>query len=173
MFEEASAIGSLIALSGLTPEMCARRLSVSQSYVANKLRLLRLSDVERELILQNSLTERHGRALLRLSEPDERLSVLVTMIERQMNVASAEEYVEDIICAKSRAAEIKSKPAHSEQRRKMVVRDIRIFYNSIDHAVDIIKKSGIPVESSRTETEDGTLISILLPNAEARRLSVS
>lgn len=175
IFEEASAIASLIALAGLTQEMCARRLCVSQSYVANKLRLLRLSDVERELILQNSLTERHGRALLRLTDADERLSVLVTMIERSMNVASAEEYVESLICAKSRAEEIKSKPEHSEQRRKMVIRDIRLFYNSIDHAVDIIKKSGIPVESSRTETEDGTLISILLPTGEKqqKRLSVS
>ena len=175
IFEEASAIASLIALAGLTQEMCARRLSVSQSYVANKLRLLRLSDIERELILQNSLTERHGRALLRLTDADERLSVLVTMIERSMNVASAEEYVESIICAKSRAEEIKSKPEHSEQRRKMVVRDIRLFYNSIDHAVDIIKKSGIPVESSRTETENGTLISILLPTGDKsqKHLSVS
>ena len=169
IFEEASAIASLIAVAGLTQEMCARRLSVSQSYVANKLRLLRLTDVERELILQNSLTERHGRALLRLTDADERLTVLVTMIERSMNVASAEEYVESIICAKSRAEEIRSKPEHSEQRRKMVVRDIRLFYNSIDHAVDIIKKSGIPVESSRTETEDGTLISILLPSGERTR----
>jgi type III secretion system FlhB-like substrate exporter len=76
---------------------------------------------------------------------------------------------------KSRAEEIKSKPEHSEQRRKMVVRDIRLFYNSIDHAVDIIKKSGIPVESSRTETEDGTLISILLPTGDKhqKHLSVS
>lgn len=169
IFEEASAIASLIAVAGLTQEMCARRLSVSQSYVANKLRLLRLTDVERELILQNSLTERHGRALLRLTDADERLTVLVTMIERNMNVASAEEYVESIICAKSRAEEIRSKPEHSEQRRKMVVRDIRLFYNSIDHAVDIIKKSGIPVESSRTETEDGTLISILLPSGDKSR----
>ncbi len=171
MFEEASAIASLIALGELTQEQCARRLSVSQSYVANKLRLLRLSDIERELILSNGLTERHGRALLRLSEGDERISVLITMIERQMNVASAEEYVESIICAKSRAAEIKSRPEHSEGRRKMIVRDIRLFYNSIDHAVDIIKKSGIPVESSRTETENGTLISILLPPADKSRLS--
>lgn len=175
IFEEASAIASLIALAGLTQEMCARRLCVSQSYVANKLRLLRLSDVERELILQNSLTERHGRALLRLTDADERLSVLVTMIERSMNVASAEEYVESLICAKSRAEEMRSKPEHSEQRRKMVIRDIRLFYNSIDHAVDIIKKSGIPVESSRTETENGTLISILLPTGEKsqKQLSVS
>ncbi len=166
IFEEASAIASLIALAGMTQEQCARRLSVSQSYVANKLRLLRLTEVERELILENGLTERHSRALLRLPEGEERISVLINMVERQMNVAAAEEYVESLICAESRASEIKAKPEHSEQRRRMIVKDIRLFYNSIDHAVDIIKKSGIPVESTRKETENGTLISILLPRAE-------
>ncbi len=165
IFEEATAIGSLIGLSGMTQEQCARRLSVSQSYVANKLRLLRFSNEERELILQNGLTERHARALLRLSEREERLRVISIFIERNMNVAAAEEYVESLLCAEARGTEIRSKPPKSEQRHKLIIKDIRIFYNSIDHAVDIIKKCGIPVESTRRETENGTLISILLPKA--------
>ena len=165
IFEEATAIGSLIGLSGMTQEQCARRLAVSQSYIANKLRLLRFSKEERELILQNGLTERHARALLRLSEEEERKRVIAVFIERGMNVAAAEEYIESLLCAESRAAEIRSKPPKSEQRHKLIIKDIRIFYNSIDHAVDIIKKSGIPVESSRKETDHGTLISILLPKA--------
>lgn len=163
IFEEAAAITSLINLSGMTQEQCARRLSVSQSYVANKMRLLKLSADERELILENNLTERHSRALLRLGSGEERIRVLNTMIERKMNVAAAEEYVEALICAEARANEIKSKTVKSEQRQKIIIKDIRLFYNSIDHAVDIIKKSGIPVKSSRKETDNGTLISILLP----------
>lgn len=163
IFEEAAAITSLINLSGMTQEQCARRLSVSQSYIANKMRLLKLSADERELILENSLTERHSRALLRLDPGEERIKVLNTMIERKMNVATAEEYVESLICAEARANEIKAKAAKGEQRQKIIIKDIRLFYNSIDHAVDIIKKSGIPVESSRKETDNGTLISILLP----------
>lgn len=163
IFEEATAIRSLIEIGSMTQEVCARRLSVSQSYIANKLRLLRLSEEERGLILQNNLTERHARAILRLGSEEERLAVLSVMIERRMNVASAEEYVESLLCAETRAAEIKSKPERSEQRHKLIIKDIRLFYNSIDHAVDVIKKCGIPVESSRQETEDGTLISILLP----------
>ena len=82
-----------------------------------------------------------------------------------MNVAAAEEYIESILCAESRAAEIKTKPDRSEQRHKLIIKDLRLFYNSIDHAVDIIKKCGIPVESTRKETDAGTLISILLPKA--------
>ncbi|MBO5256147.1 MAG: ParB/RepB/Spo0J family partition protein [Clostridia bacterium] len=165
MFEEATAIGSLIGLSGMTQEQCARRLAVSQSYIANKLRLLRFSKDERERILKNGLTERHARALLRLSEEAERVRVIEIFAERGMNVAAAEEYIESLLCAESRAAEIRSKPPKSEQRHKLIIKDIRIFYNSIDHAVDVIKKSGIPVESTRKETESGTLISILLPKA--------
>lgn len=163
MFEEAASIQSLISLTGMTQEACAKKLSVSQSYVANKLRLLRLSEGEQEKIEENGLTERHARALLRLEDKEEREEVLSIIIKRGMNVSRTEEYIEDIICAKSRMAERESKPKGSEQKRKLVIRDIRLFYNSIDHAVDVIKKSGIPVESTRKEVEEGVLISILLP----------
>lgn len=163
MFEEAASIQSLISLTGMTQEACAKKLSVSQSYVANKLRLLRLSEGEQEKIDENGLTERHARALLRLEDEEEREEVLSIIIKREMNVSRTEEYIEDIICAKSRLAERESKPKGSEQKRKLVIRDIRLFYNSIDHAVDVIKKSGIPVESTRKEVEEGVLISILLP----------
>ena len=163
MFEEAASIQSLISLTGMTQEACAKKLSVSQSYVANKLRLLRLSDGEQEKIEENGLTERHARALLRLEDEEERGEVLSIIIKREMNVSRTEEYIEELICAKSRMAERESKPKGSEQKRKLVIRDIRLFYNSIDHAVDVIKKSGIPVESTRKEVEEGVLISILLP----------
>ena len=163
MFEEAASIQSLISLTGMTQEACAKKLSVSQSYVANKLRLLRLSEGEQEKIEENGLTERHARALLRLEDEEERGEVLSIIIKREMNVSRTEEYIEDLICAKSRLAERESKPKGSEQKRKLVIRDIRLFYNSIDHAVDVIKKSGIPVESTRKEVEEGVLISILLP----------
>jgi len=164
MFEEAVAIRSLIELGSMTQETCAKRLSVSQSYIANKLRLLRLSEDEKTAIIRCQLTERHARALLRLSSENERREVLSIIIERQMNVAAAEEYIESLICAESRGAEIKSKPDKSQQH-KLIIKDLRLFYNSIDHAVDIIKKCGIPVESSKKETDEGTLISILLPKA--------
>lgn len=163
IFEEASAIGSLLKLTGMTQEQCARRLSVSQSYIANKLRLMRLAPDERKLILEHALTERHARALLRLMPGDERMRVLSVFIERHMNVAEAEEYVESLLCAETRASEINKQPEKSEQKHVLILKDIRLFYNSTDHAVDIIKKCGIEVESTRKETPTGTLISILLP----------
>lgn len=163
LFEEALAIRSLIALGSMTQEIAAKRLSVSQSYIANKLRLLRLSPTEQELILDNNLTERHARAALRIPGEAERTQVLTVFVERHMNVATAEEYVESLLCAAARGEEIRSKKTQPELRQKLVIKDIRLFYNSIDHAVDVIKKSGIPVTSSRRETDAGTVIEILLP----------
>lgn len=163
LFEEALAIRSLIALGNMTQETAAKRLSVSQSYIANKLRLLRLTPTEQEMILQNGLTERHARAALRIPSQPERTQVLSIFAERHMNVATAEEYVESLLCAAARGEEIRSSKTQPELRQKLVIKDIRLFYNSIDHAVDVIKRSGIPVESSRRETDAGTVIEILLP----------
>lgn len=161
-FEEAFAIRSLIELGTMTQDACAKRLSVSQSYVANKLRLLRFSAAEQEFILTSGLSERHARAALRVPDPDERMQMLRVFSERSLNVAAAEEYVESMLCA----AERRAKATPPEIRHKFVIKDIRLFYNSIDHAVDVIKRSGIPVSSSRRETDRGTLIEILLPLGE-------
>ena len=161
-FEEAFAIRSLIELGAMTQDACAKRLSVSQSYVANKLRLLRFSAAEQEFILTNALSERHARAALRVPDPDERMQMLRVFSERSLNVAAAEEYVESMLCA----AERQAKTTPPEIRHKFVIKDIRLFYNSIDHAVDVIKRSGIPVSSSRRKTDRGTLIEILLPLGE-------
>lgn len=165
LFESAAAIASLVEVTGMTQEQCARRLGVSQSYVANKLRLLRLTEEERRLILENGLTERHSRALLRFPTEAERRPVLTAMAERHMNVAAAEEYVESLLCAASRAAEIRRADVRPETRERMIVRDMRQFYGSIDRAVDVMRKTGVTVEATRKETSGGVMISILVPKS--------
>lgn len=165
LFESAAAIASLVEVTGMTQEQCARRLGVSQSYVANKLRLLRLTDEERRTILENGLTERHSRALLRFPTEAERRPVLAAMAERHMNVAAAEEYVESLLCAASRAAELRRADVRPETRERMIVRDMRQFYGSIERAVDVMRKTGVSVEATRRETSGGVEISILVPKS--------
>ena len=137
MFEEATALAALAARHGLTQEEIGRRLSVSQSYVANKLRLLRLSEEAQSVIREGKLTERHARAVLRLPE-EKRLSALRRMAEEGMNVASAERYVERLLSEKKRIS-----------RHTGVIKDIRLFYNSIDRAMRMVKESGIGIRSER------------------------
>ena len=66
--EEAAAIAAYIRQTGITQEEAAAQLGRSPSALANKLRLLRLSPACRELLVQNGLTERHARCLLRLED---------------------------------------------------------------------------------------------------------
>ncbi len=142
MFEEATALAALCERHHLTQEELGRRLSVSQSYVANKLRLLRLSEEAREVMRRGNLTERHARAALRLPE-EGRLPALRQMAQLSMNVAAAESYVERLLADCARA-----KP------RRGIIKDLRLFYNSIDRAVSLCQAAGIGVVSERRESED-------------------
>ena len=160
MFEQAAAISSLIRMYDLTQEDIARKLSVSQSFVANKLRLLRYLPEEKTLILSSSLTERHARALLRLSGED-RLLALRHVIENHLNVAETEEYVEGVLHP---PAEKTQKPVEMPKiRHKWVVRDVRLFVNSIHHAVDVMRQAGIDAVTTRLETEEEMEIRIRIP----------
>ena len=161
MFEEAEAIRSLIETCGLTQESAAAHLSCSQSYVANKLRLLKLLPLERRAILEYGLTERHARALLRLRDKETRERAIDLIIKRGMNVAATEEYVEELICAEAReASREKAERFERDVRRRLLSRDMRLFYNSIDRAVESVRECGFAVESTRETVDGGTKISI-------------
>jgi len=159
MFEQAEAIRRLMEVHCLTQEKIAGQLSCSQSYVANKLRLLRLNGDERERILTAALSERHARALLRLKDGEVRDNALRTVIRRSMNVAATEEYVDKLI-----EAEKSHKEKEKDQRKtKLVVKDVRILYNTIDRAVETVRLSGIDVQTLRRETLRDTEIVIKIP----------
>lgn len=153
MFEEAVAIAALCARYHMTQEEIGKRLSVSQSYIANKLRLLRLSEEARAIILGGRLTERHARAVLRLPE-EKRIPTLRRMAEEDMNVAAAERYVEKLLAER-----------HPRRHQAGVIKDIRLFYNSLDRAMRLVRQSGIGIRSERREDEQGIEVIIRIDKA--------
>lgn len=155
IFEEASAISSLIYIYKLTQSEAAERLAVSQSYIANKLRLLRFTDEERTLILSASLSERHARCLLRLQDQSKRLSALRHIISRGLNVSASEKYVETLL------AEPQTK-GHKPPR--FIFKDLRLFYNSLDRSAELIRTSGIPVKIDKEETPTGVTVTVTIGN---------
>ncbi len=157
LFEQASAIAALIDTYGLTQEEVARQLSASQSFVANKLRILRLTTPEREKILKYGLTERHARALLRISSAEDRLRIIEYISAHSLNVAATEAYIDHFLAENVSARKPRSP-------RKIVLKDIRIFYNSVDRAISVIKQAGIKVESERIDEENATVLKIRVPN---------
>ncbi len=159
LFEQASAIASLIDMYGLTQDEVARQLSASQSFVANKLRILRLTVPEREKILKYGLTERHARSLLRISSADDRLRIIEYISAHSLNVAATEAYIDRFLAENITARKLRSP-------RKIVLKDIRIFYNSVDRAISVIKQAGIKVESERIDEEGATVLKIRIPNVK-------
>lgn len=97
MFEQAKAFEKLIAEYGLTQSEVAERLSTSQSCVANKLRLMKLGDDEQHFIIENGLTERHARALLRITDIPLRKAAMMAIADKKLNVSSAESYIERLV----------------------------------------------------------------------------
>lgn len=145
MFEQANAIVNLLREWQITQEEAARRLGMSQSYLANKIRLLKLSSDEQEEIVKHKLSERHARALLRIDDIEQRQKILQTVIARGLNVAHTEELVAECLAPKE--------PVR-KGRRTFVAKDIRLFINTIDHAVDAMKTAGIQAQAERKETEE-------------------
>lgn len=153
IFEQAEAIQALIDTHNLTQEEIATRLSNSQSFVANKLRLLRFSSAERELILKNNLTERHARALLRIADPVLRDKILGAIINEGLNVASTDELVESYLAKRD------DKTSASKGNSK----GISAFYSTINRAIDTIKGQGIGIKCRRVENDDYTELTIIVP----------
>ena len=155
IFEEAEAIQSLIDIHNQTQEKIAEKLSVSQSYIANKLRLLRLSREERAMILRASLTERHARALLRIRDDNMREKALSDIISKDLNVAEAEAHVEKLLC----------KSNEEKVQKKQSFKSIDGFYEAISRAISLIENSGVKVKQRKIENDSYTEITILVPKS--------
>lgn len=150
--EEAAAIARLIATYGLSQEQAAERLGKSQSAIANKLRLLRLSPDCVRLLREHDLSERHARALLRLTDEEDRLKALQVIAARGYNVAQSEAYIEEFLKLKQ-----KTPPPRLPT---YIVKDVRIFLNTIRHSLGLMQRAGVEADMQREDTDDGILLTI-------------
>ena len=158
--EEAAAIARLIATYGLSQEQAAEKLGKSQSAVANKLRLLRLSPECARILRENGLSERHARALLRLADEEDRLAALRMIAARGYNVAQSEGYIEQLLKDKQ-----KTPPARLPT---YIIKDVRIFLNTIRRSVDVMQRAGVRADVQREDTEEGILLTIRIPRCAKR-----
>ena len=191
-FEQAESFHRLMTSYRMTQEEIARYMHLSQSAVANKLRLLQLEEPLRRRIQQAALTERHARSLLRVPNED-REQVLTLIIEKKANVALADRLIEAYLSASSSASQPEAKPAPKPpvpeapiseqlvpeplvsavpspaptmrpiQPSKFALRDLRPLYNSIERSLAIFRKTGASADCRRHEDESGTYIVIHIP----------
>ena len=149
---------NLLLMTSMTQSELARMLSVSQPTLSNKLRLLKLPDDVLRSLRDNGLTERHGRALLRLQDENMQRAALAYMIEHDLNVAAADAYIEALL----REPEEKADP-----KRTFVMKDVRVFVNTILHGLDLMKQGGIAAGMKREETENELILTISIPKNKA------
>jgi len=126
--------------------------------VANKLRLLRLPEEACQILQQAGLTERHARALLALSSENEMCAAARHMADRRLNVAQAEAYVQNLTAKPKRTI-----------GTTFVVRDVRLLFNTINQAVEVIRQSGFTVEAQQTEDEEYISYLVRVPRSAALR----
>lgn len=157
-YEEARAIATLIEANGLTQKQAAEQLGLSQSAVANKLRLLRLPEPAALLLVEAGATERHARALLAL-EGKALLQAVHQVTERHLNVAQTERLAAELL---------QNKPAR-RGGRLVVLKDFRLFTNSIDRAVGLLRQAGVSARAEKSEDGETITYTITIPKQEVQK----
>ena len=109
------------------------------------------------MLRQRGLSERHARALLRLPDDESRRAALAKILEKDMTVAAAESYI-DALLAKSEDPE-----ETAEGRRSFVMRDLRLFLNSVTRSLELMKQGGVAADMQKRETDDALILTISIP----------
>ena len=162
--EEAAGINQLIRMFGMSQEEAARRIGKSQSAVANMLRLLKLPPDVLEALRENGLTERHGRALLRLQRPEAQREALAYIIDNGLTVAATDAYVDALLSRPE--PEPPAEAEKPEHKRTFVLKDVRVFLNTLSRSIDLMKQGGIDAGVQRQETEDSLILTISIPKTK-------
>lgn len=158
--EEAEGYEKLITQFHLTQESMASRVGKKQSTIANKLRILKLEPPIRALLKEHTLTERHARALLKLSTVDDQLAVIEAIVANELNVRATEKYIENYIEAHEESATLK------KTKRLMIIQDVRIYLNSIKQITKSMESSGIPVKVEQKIIDDEVVVTLHIRNAK-------
>ena len=129
------------------------RVGKSQSAVANKLRLLRHSPKVIAALREKGLSERHARALLKLTDEGQKMAVIQEISARGLNVARTEAYIDQLVSQELQ-------PLRQARTRSP---DVRGFLSSLSSSLALIQSSGIAAVSHQQETEREIVLTITIP----------
>lgn len=159
--EEARGYEKLMNTFGMTQQIMAARVGKKQSTIANKLRILKLPQDVQQTLVEKELSERHARSLLKLSSEEDQRAVLKKIIRGNLNVRQTEALVDKTL---KDAGQLQKK-----KRRIVIVKDVRIYLNSIKRILESVSAAGIPA-SMETEVEEGdVLVTIRIKNAKKNK----
>ena len=157
MFEQAYGFRRLIENHGLTQDEVARKMSLSQSAVANKIRLLKLTDAEQRLVLERDLSERHARALLRLESPSARIEAINYIADSAMTVMNAEQYIDEIL---KRSPEKPQKAAKTAEIEGVCEKKTKQLVLGIQRKVELLRQQGREATCEISESDNAIEIRV-------------
>ena len=144
-FEQAEAIQKLIKEYGFSIEKASKQIGKSEVNIRNKLNLLNFSSEEREILISNSLSERYATVLIKIKDSNIRMTILNKVVENNLSLFDTEELVERLTVSEN---------DRTNPRHRIVIKDIRLFYNTINKAVSTMRQSGINATEEKTETDE-------------------
>lgn len=153
--EEAEAYQRLIDLNRMTQAQLAEQLGKSQSFIANKIRLLKLSRPVQQAILNRQITERHGRALVRIEDKQLQAKMLKKVINNHLSVKETERQVARLVVPRMKP---KNKP-----QIKGIAKDARLAINTINESIKMVKQTGMEINVEEETTEQTRKIIIEIP----------
>lgn len=159
--EEAEGYEKLMTQFNLTQEAMAVRVGKKQSTIANKLRLLNLPLEIRNALKEAQLTERHGRALLKLKNSELQEQVLKQIIKNGWNVKQTEEHI----------AKLLDEAAPKQKKRLVIVNDVRIYLNSVKKIVSTINDAGIPAQIKQELDGDDVVVTLRIKNTKKPQIA--
>ena len=154
-FEQAQGLRDILVLWDCTQAEAAKRLGMAQPTLANKLRLLKLPEDTLRALRDGGCTERHARALLRLEDPSLRQKALEQILSRQLTVAQTDALVDQLL----------SPPPRTRTKRTFVVKDVRLFLNTLTRSMALMRSAGVDARCDRQDKDGEILLTIRIPQA--------
>ena len=151
----AEGIGRLCTRYGYSISGAASKLCLSERYVADKVSLLSLTDTQRRMIREGGLCEEQAVLLLSVEDAEAREKLIAQIITRRLDRWGSEALVYSYLKKRSKK--------EKNRTDTYLIRDIRIFYNTIDRALDVMRSAGYPILAEKQEREEHTVITIRIP----------
>ena len=153
-FEEAALTNDLINKRSYSINEVSSVLGKSPSYISTLLRTLKIPEKAARVIIKNGLTKRHAIALLQLAESNKLEKALKIIVTKHLNAAQSEKLIKKMLEAEQR---------NRSRKTKMYFKDIKLFVNTLEHAVDTMNEAGIGARKECFETENEIRYTVTIP----------
>jgi ParB family chromosome partitioning protein len=117
--EEAISYKKILDMGYITQDALATKLGKTQSTVANKLRLLNLDDDVQEALLNEQISERHARSLLKLTNKNDQKTMLERIKKERLTVRRADEEIEKMLSGNNTIEQNETKNEPQEENKNL------------------------------------------------------